>query len=144
MSIRLKLDDTFRQLAADVEKAGAKAETIAAKCGEAAADAMQDAMVSEMQKADVDKGLVARLPPPEVENDHGRVSVRVGYKKGAYDPQNPSDGYKAVFLNYGTPRRTKHGKVAARGFIDAAKKKAKSAIKRKQTEALQEIMEGLK
>lgn len=80
------------------------------------------------------------MPPPQITIDGNRYSAAVGYKKGSYDPSAPSDGYKVVFLNYGTPRRTKHGKVAARGFIQKAKKNASKQIKKAQKETLEKIL----
>jgi hypothetical protein len=101
-------------------------------------------LVSKMQAAGVDGDLISSMPPPTIEADGNRYRAAVGYKKGSYDPSNPSDGYKVVFLNYGTPRRTMHGKVAARGFIQKAKKKARPKIKKAQQETLDEILRGLK
>jgi hypothetical protein len=67
--------------------------------------------------------------------------ARVGYKKGAYNPNDISDGYKVVFSNYGTPKRSKHGKIEAKGFIDRAQKNARKRIKKAQKEALEKILE---
>ena len=105
---------------------------------------MHDELTTQMQKANVDSGLINRMPPPEIEADGNRVTARVGYKKGNYNPDNPSDGYKVVFANYGTPRRSKHGQQPAKGFIKKAKKKASSRIKKVQAETLDEILGGLK
>ena len=84
------------------------------------------------------------MPSYELENDHGFITARVGYKKGLYDPHNLSDGYKVVFLNYGTPRRTRHGKVKARGFISKAKSRAKPKMRKEQEKTLNDILRGLK
>ena len=69
--------------------------------------------------------------------------VQVGWEMGEYNPQNLSEGFKALFLNFGTPHRSKHGKVKARGFITRAKKKSKKNIKAAQENALNEILRGL-
>ena len=82
--------------------------------------------------------LVSSMPPPEITWDGNACTARVGYHKGAYDPHNLSDGYKAVFINYGTPR------IEPRNFIEKAKKKATPKIKKLQKETLNEILEGLK
>ena len=84
------------------------------------------------------------MPPPTIKNDHGKITAECGWKKGSYDPKSPSVGYKVVFMNYGTPRRSKHGQVKPSGFIQKAKNKAKPKIKKTQENALKEILKGLK
>ena len=142
MSMKLKLegfDDLFEQ----IKKAGGTVDAAARSCLEESAQIMQSELKTQMQASGVDSGLINRMPPPEVETNGNRHTARVGYKKGNYDPRDPSDGYKVVFYNYGTPRRSKHGKVAARGFIQRAKKKASPRIKKAQKETLNKILGGL-
>ena len=142
MSIKLQLEG-FDGLLSQIEKAGGTVDGAAKQCLKKSADIMHDALKAEMQKSNVDSGLTNRMPPPEIEADGNRYTARVGYKKGAYDENNPSDGYKVVFANYGTPHRSKHGKQPAKGFIERAKKKARPQIKKSQQETLNEIMKGL-
>ena len=142
MSIKLKLDG-FEDLLTQIEKAGGTIDSAATKCLKKSADIMDTELRKQMQAANVDSDLANSMPPPEIEVEGNRYTARVGYKKGNYNPDNPSDGYKIVFLNYGTPHRTKHGKVAARGFIKKAKKKATPQIKKAQTETLNKILGGL-
>lgn len=143
MSIKIKLEG-FEDLLKSIEEAGG---TINKACDSAirgSAQIMQNELKSQMQSANVPSDLINSLPPPEVETSGNRFYARVGYRKGAYDPENLSDGYKIVFLNYGTPNRTIHGKVKARGFIQKAKKRAQPRIKKQQKEALMKILERLK
>lgn len=143
MSIKLKLEG-FEELLRDIERAGGNVDSATKKCLEKSADIMQDELKSQMQKSGVDSSLIDAMPSPTIETDYGRITARVGYKKGAYDPKNPSDGYKVVFLNYGTPNRKKHGKVKERGFIKRAKNRAGSKIKAQQEQTLQDILRGLR
>lgn len=146
MSIKLNLDG-FDETLKKIEKAGGNVDKASRKAMERAADIMQDELKAQMQAADEKNSmsnLIARMPSPTIENDYGRITARVGYKKGAYNPDNLSDGYKAVFINYGTPRRTKHGKVKARGFIQKARNRAKPKIRKEQEKILDEILRGLK
>lgn len=133
----------FESLFEQIEKAGGSIDSAAKKCIRQSADIMQDELKAQMQAAGVDADLIGSMPPPTIEAEGNRYRAEVGYKKGSYDPRNPSDGYKVVFLNYGTPRRTMHGQVAARGFIQKAKKKARPKIKKAQQETLNEILRGL-
>lgn len=142
MSIKLQLDG-FDDLFNQIKKAGGTVDAAAKECLNVSADIMQSELKSQMQAAGVDGGLINRMPAPEVEASGNRYTARVGYKKGAYDPRNPSDGYEVVFINYGTPKRKKHGKIAARGFIQKAKKKARPRIKKAQKETLDRIIRGL-
>lgn len=143
MSIKLKLEG-FDELLTAIEKAGGTIDGAAKQCLQKSAKIMNDELTAQMRTAKVDSGLINRMPSPEVEINGNRYTARVGYKKGAYDPNNPSDGYKVVFANYGTPRRSKHGKQPDKRFIEKAKKKAKPRIKKSQQQTLDEILGGLK
>lgn len=143
MSIKLKLNG-FDELFAQIQAAGGTVERATESCIKQSAQIMQSELKTQMQKSNVDGDLISSMPPPEIEVNGNRYTARVGYKKGAYDPNNPSDGYKVVFLNYGTPNRSKHGKVVARGFIQRAKKKASAPMKRAQKETLEKIIGRLK
>ena len=143
MSINLKLEG-FDELLKEIEKAQGNVQNATVQCMRQSADIMQNTLKAEMQKADVSSDLIEAMPSPEIENDYGLITARVGYKKGAYDPKNPTDAYKVIFLNYGTPNRSKHGQVKARGFIQKAKRKAKKPIQSQQEKTLKEILKGLK
>lgn len=143
MSIKLKLEG-FDELLSAIEKAGGTIDGAAQKCLQKSAQIMNDELTAQMQAANVDSGLINRMPPPEIEREGNRYTARVGYKKGVYDPNNPSDGYKVVFANYGTPHRSKHGKQPEKGFIKKAKSKASAKIKKVHGETLKEILGELK
>lgn len=130
----------FDDLLEQIQKAGGSIDQAADSCLRQSAQIMQTELKAQMQAAGVDSNLINSMPPPQITVDGNKYSAAVGYKKGNFDPQDPSDGYKVVFLNYGTPRRTKHGKVAARGFIQAAKKKARPKIKKQQQATLEKIL----
>ena len=131
----------FDDLLEQIQKAGGSIDRAADSCLRQSAQIMQSELKAQMQAAGVDSSLINSMPPPQITIKDNRYSAAVGYKKGDFDPRNPSDGYKVVFLNYGTPHRTMHGKVAARGFIEKAKKKARPQIKKAQQETLEKILE---
>lgn len=142
MSIKLKLSG-FEELFDLIAMAHGDVDKAAEQCLHESAQIMQNELKTQMQKSSVDSDLIARMPPPEFERKGNAMIARVGYKKGAYNPDDLSDGYKAVFLNYGTPKRSKHGKVEAKGFIDKAQKKSRKQIKKAQKETLEKILERL-
>lgn len=131
----------FDDLLEQIQKAGGSIDKAADSCLRQSAQIMQSELKAQMQAAGVDGDLINSMPPPEITVDGNNYRAAVGYKKGNYDPRNPSDGYKVVFLNFGTPRRTMHGKVAARGFIKKAKDKARPQIKKAQRATLEKILE---
>ena len=141
--IKIKLEG-FDDILAKIQKAGGTVDNAAKTCIEKSADTMQAELKEQMQSVNVSARLINSMPPPKISVDGNRYKAEVGYEKGDYDPRNPSDGYKVVFLNYGTPKRTKHGKVKARGFIQSAKKNARPKIKKQQEETLNDILKELK
>lgn len=130
----------FDDLLEQIQKAGGSIDQAANSCLRQSAQIMQEELKAQMQASGVDAGLINAMPPPTITVKGNNYRAEVGYKKGSFDPRDPSDGYKVVFLNYGTPRRRLHGKIAARGFIQAAKKKAAPRIKRAQKETLEKIL----
>lgn len=139
MSIRLKLEG-FENLLSEIEKAGGSIQRATESAMKQSAQIMEQELKSQMQSAGVPGHLISEMPAPEIETNANRVTARVGYKKGAYDPENPSDGYLVVFLNYGTPERTQHGKVVGRGFIKKARNAARPKIKKAQREVFEKII----
>lgn len=127
----------FDELISRIQKAGGTIDQAADACARKAAEVQQAHLKAQMQRVKADPGLVASMPEPEIERNGNAWFVHVGYKKGDYDPKNLTEGYKAVFLNYGTPR------VKPRRFVAAAKKKARSAIKKAEEETLETMLKGL-
>lgn len=143
MSIRLKMDG-FSDLLNEIKLAEGNVEKSVMKCQTKSATILEDNLKREANKSNVPSRLTNSMQPATVKNENGIITAEVGWKKGAYNPKNLSDGYKIVFLNYGTPRRKKHGKIEARGFIQRAKKKAKKPIQTQQEQTLKDILKGLK
>lgn len=143
MPITLKLTG-FEEMLSAIDKAGGSIDRAANQCMQKSAKLMEEELKTQMRSAKVKSDLIGRMPSPEVEKKGNRYTARVGYVKGEYNQKKPSDAYKAIFLNYGTPRRTKHGQVKARHFIENAKENAKSKIKNSQQQTLKEILGGLK
>lgn len=141
-NIALKLNG-FDELLKDIEKAGGSINDSVDKCMKQSANIMNDELKSAMTKKKIEGDLINRMPSPKVEWKGNSCVAEVGYEKGKYDPKNISDGYKVVFLNYGTPRR-KPSQIKGRGFIKVAKRKANPLIKKQQEETLKEILGGLK
>ena len=128
------------ELLKEIEDAGGSINGAVDSCMKQSADIQQKELKTQMRKASpkaVSSSLINRMPPPEIKWSGNACVARVGYKKGEYDPKNLSDGYKAVFINYGTPR------ISPREFIKKAQKKAKPQIKKAQEEALNKILRRL-
>lgn len=154
MSIKLELKG-YDNFLLDIEKAGGSMLGAAESAVRQSAQIMQSELKAEMKSSNVPGDLVGSMPQFDIEKEGNYVRARVGYKKGAYNPKNPSDGYKVVFLNYGTPHRMKHGQIKEGssmkaggtlklGFIERAKKRARPKIKKQQRLALEKILERLK
>lgn len=128
----------FDELLKNIEKAGGSINGSIDVCMKRSATIQEKELKAEMQKKKVSSGLINRMPTPKIEWDGNRCTAKVGYTKGSYNPKDISDGYAAVFINYGTPR------IKPRNFIKSAKTKARSQIKREQEDTLNKILEGLK
>lgn len=140
--LKVKLEG-FDELFEQIKAAGGTVEQATNSCLQESAQIMQAELKAQMQSAGVESDLISAMPPPEITAEGNRYTAKVGYKMGTYDPDNLSDGFKVLFLNYGTPHRTMHGKVAPRGFVAKAKKKANPQIKKSQQATLKKILGDL-
>lgn len=143
MSIKLKIEG-FEELLHEIEKAGGNINTACETAMRQSAEVMQAELKSQMGASGVPSDLINEMPAPTLKSEGDYYSAKVGYKKGVYEPDDLSTGYKVVFMNYGTPRRASHGKMRRLGFIQKAKSKAKPQIKKQQEQAFKKILEGLK
>ena len=141
MAIKIKLEG-FDELLQQIEAAGRAADSAAESAVKAGAQVMQQELKSALNAA-TESGLANRLPVPEIKKSGNQVSASVGFQSTPYNPNNPSDYHKAIFLNYGTPTRKLHGQEKARGFITKAKRRARPKIKKVQKEALEKILARL-
>lgn len=131
--------DGFDELLARVEKAEGSIDGAVKKAVDAGADAAMKELKAQAAAEGVPASVTNQIGK-DIKQSGNTYQVKVGWKLGEYNPRNLSQGFKALFLNYGTPRRTKRGQIAPRGFIARAKKKAKPAIKKAQEEALRSIL----
>ena len=136
--ITLKLDG-FEEMLKDIEAAGGTINKAVDSTMKQSAQIVQAELKKQMQGASpkaVDSGLINRMSS-SVKWEGNVCTAEVGYKKGSYNPKKLDDGYKAVFINYGTPR------IAPSGFIGKAKEKAKQPVKKAQEQAFKKILERL-
>lgn len=135
MGIKIKFTG-FDEMIDRIEKSGKKAKPIVSDMMERAAETQLKELKASMVASGVSQRLVGEAKAAvEWEEDH--CTANVGYKMGSYNPDDPSDGFKAVFINYGTPR------ISPREYLEPAKKKSQTAIKKEMKKALTEILEGV-
>ena len=161
---RIKLNIDFGGMLEDIKRAGGDVGSAAAKVAKECAKTVHDELVSECSASGVPSNISREITEKVTETAGGNVyTVEVGWELGNYNPKNISAGYKAVFLNYGTARRTvrnkslqhrningswvtigeNRGSVSGRGFIARARNSANKKVKRTQKDALKDILKGL-
>ena len=141
--IRLQLKG-FESLLEEIKKAEGNINQVVNDCMQKEISITKQCLVEECVKSNVPDSITREIKEDPIKWENDRASSAVGWKLGSYDPKNLSVGYKAVFLNYGTPHRSKHGKVKAIGFIQKAKKKAAKIAKKEHEESLNRILGELK
>lgn len=153
----------FMPLLEKIQKAQGDVEKATWEAARKGAKVMRDELVAECNASGVPQSISGAITfQAERDSAGNRYACKVGWRVPEYDPKNPSIAHKAIFLNYGTPKRftkkevvvsingkmhslgTDRGRIDGKGFIGRAKKKARPKIKKAQEEALREILEGLK
>mgnify|MGYP002513164521 CR=1 FL=1 len=138
----------FDKLLSQLEEAGKDVDAEAARIIKEDAEIVDTELKSACKSSNVPEDIINEITKT-VQGSLNVYSAEVGWKLGNYNPKNPSAGYKAIFLNYGTVRRhTAKGydrgeipkKSTAQQFIAQAKKKAKTKISKKHKEMLKKML----
>ncbi len=134
----------FEKLLEKVQQAEGDIESVTTKVANEGVDIMYSDLKNAANAAGVPSSVSNEITKEKASWNGNVCSAGVGWKLGSFNPDKPSQGYKAIFLNYGTPRRSKHGQVQGRFFITSAKKSSKKKVKKAQENALKEITGDLK
>lgn len=141
--------DGFDELLAAVKRAQGNVEKAAEECARRSARVLESNLKREAEASGADTSEVRT----EIKHDALKLRANVGWKLGSYDSKNPSQGYRAMFVEYGTGKFSDRGKgkdrqTAAgynRGstlphpFMNNARKKSEKPIHAIQEEMLQNI-----
>lgn len=139
----------FDSLLNKIKKAGGDIERATWDAARKGGRVYYETLIAECKASKVPDNLIKQIRFNCLRESNGnRYAVVVGWYMDEYDPANPADGYKVVFLNYGTPRRetrtgAERGYITGRGFIGRAKRKAQRPIKNAQEELLKSILGDL-
>lgn len=152
--VGIKLDfDEFEKLI----RAVAETEENADKWAKKYAYSLANDAVSNFYEKAKEKGVhddITKELGAKVTGSHGTYHVASGFELGTYNPKNLSQGYKAVFLNYGAARGGEEaretlkglnrGTLPKLGFIDAANKQTKKDAEELKKIIYNEMMKELK
>lgn len=142
----------FEKMLAAVQDANRNVDQLAKRATEESARIVEQELREQCQEAGVPDDITREIKTTTSTQGDGRYSAQVGWRLGNYDPRNPSAGFKAIFINYGTVRRqTRRGenrgeirkRARSQQFIYAARKKAQTKVKKLQKQMLEEITGGL-
>lgn len=142
----------FEKMLEDIQAAGKDVDRAAADAIRESAKVVETELRAETSASGVPADITSEIKS-QTSSSGDRYTANVGWQLGTYNPQNPSAGYKAIFLNYGTVRRTtragkNRGAITKRTqsgqFIYSAKKKAQPKVRKIQREILKKALGDLK
>lgn len=149
----IKLDlSGFTEMLKNVEKAQGDVDAATSRAVNECANIVEAELKAQASAKKVPSSITSAIRK-SVEVNADVYSAKVGWTLDSYDPRNPSAGYKAIFLNYGTVRRqTRAGKnrgaiekpTKSGQFIYAAKKSAATKCKNAKQNIIDTIMRDLK
>ena len=137
MGVKLKLKG-FDDLLERIQKSEGNIDKVAEKCVKASAEIIEQEYKNQMRQSGTDQGLINRMDSIRYETTGNRYAAQVGYEIGQYNPKNLSDAFKALFINYGTPR------IKPREYVAKMKKSAAPKVRKEQEKILKEILEELR
>lgn len=139
----------FDDLLERIEKAGKDVDAAAAQAIKECAALCEAELKASCAASNVPNSITKEIRK-KVTASGGTYEAEIGWELEGYNPRQPSTGYKAIFLNYGTVRREtvrgkNRGKIPSdnpdpkakrsnvkQNFIGNAKKAAKPKIRKAQ------------
>lgn len=146
MPLKIKING-FEKMLEHIQEAGKDVDTAAAQAIKDSASIVETELKASCAASNVPDSITREIRK-KTSASAGTYSAEVGWELGAYNPKNPSTGYKAIFLNYGTVRRqTAQGKnrgaiekkPPTQQFIVRAKKAAKPKIRKAQQRIIEKV-----
>lgn len=156
MGLKLTLTG-FDEYLSDLKKAGKNVDEIATKALEQSGDilynALKDSVKSSGMSEDTIREINNSLMKPTIHKNYeggevANIVCETGFRLGAYNPDDPSGGFIALFNEYGTKDRStrsgeSRGSLVERTFTRRAIKKTSSKIKKLQKKILEEGLEEI-
>ncbi len=150
--MRLQLKG-FDEMLGEIKRAGGDIDKAAQVCMEKSVQVLESNLIKAAEASGAETSTVFH----KVTSEGNRVAAETGWELGAYDSANPSEGYRAMFVEFGTGKHSERGKgkdretqagynrgsTAPRPFLDKARKKSVKAIRAVQQETLQDIVKEL-
>lgn len=141
----------FDDLLEQIQRAGGKVEPATERALLQSANVLDQAIRNGAVARNISTSAMVK---PVVTWKGNRASTEVGFELGEYNSANPSDGYLALFKEYGAPskkgtnRKTKsgynRGAEAPDPFIRPAVSANKKTVQKAQENALNQILRELK
>lgn len=143
----------FDDVLEKIQAAGGDVDSAARSCMDQSIKVLESNLIKEAQASGAETTTVFHA----VSVDGNRVSAETGWKLGEYNSANPSEGYEAMFVEFGTGKYSARGKgkdrqtaagynrgsTAPRPFISKARQKSAKQIRAIQQETLQNIVKEL-
>lgn len=142
----------FEKMLEDIQAAGKDADAAAAQAISESARVVDAEIRAQAAASHVPDDITGEIRHATSQSGD-RYTAEVGWRLDTYNPRDPSAGYKAIFLNYGTVRRrTKRGynrgairkRSQNEQFIFRAKKQARAKIRRIQQDVLRRVFGDMK
>lgn len=150
--IKLQLKG-FEDMLAAIQKASGDVDKAARTCMEKSVSVLEEYLIDEAAESGAETSEIFH----QVTQEGNRISGETGWKLGGYDSNNPSEGYRAMFVEFGTGKHSARGKgkdrttaaghnrgsTEPRPFMEQARKRAVKPVRTIQRETLQNIMREL-
>lgn len=151
---KLKLSiNGFDKMLEKIQAAGGDIDRAARECASKSVEILESNLISEAQASGAETTTVFH----EVTASGNIISAETGWKLGEYNSANPSEGYQAMFTEFGTGKYSARGKgkdrktakgynrgsTEPRPFFSNARKKSAKQIRAMQQETLQNITKEL-
>ena len=150
--IRLQLKG-FDEMLEKLQKAGGDIDKAARVCMEKSVSVLEEYLIDEAAESGAETSEIFH----QVTVNGNRVTGETGWKLGNYDSNNPSEGYRAMFTEFGTGRHSARGRgkdretaaghnrgsTEPRPFMAQARKRAVKPVRTIQRETLQNIIKEL-
>lgn len=143
----------FDKMLERIQKAGGDIDAAARQCMEESLQVLERNLKKEAEASGAGTSTITHT----VTANGNRISGETGWKLGEYDSNNPSEGYDAMFREFGTGKHSKRskgkdrqtaaghnrGSTEPRPFMERARTESVKPVRAIQRKTLQKIVKEL-